>query len=147
MGGRINYQKYKKIEHNIKYDIESAKIVFNSDWNKKYILSDITRNNKLRIAKNCDFYKEIVKSKKPHIGFIKESIDCWFKSMYPESYMHDPLTLFSAFNEEVITFIKKKILLHDNGRIIFDKMGKSTLVSSAANYDLFWSIFKKRILT
>jgi len=146
MGGRINHQFIRKTEHNIRYDVKAAKIVFESSWNKKYILSDITRNNNLRITEKSSFYQEVAKSKKLHIRLIKESIDCWFKNMYPESYMHDPLTLLSVFNDEVVTFKKEHILLQDDGKMLLDKMGKSTIISSAANYDLFWNIFKQRIL-
>lgn len=145
MGGAINYRIPNCAEHNIKYDAKSAVDVFYSDWDKKYIISDTTFKQEIRVDEKSTFFLELKKMNKPCFDYIVESIMCLFKKLTPETYMHDPLTLSCLIDENIINFETKKISINNKGIMRTSSAGRNTLVSTSADYDLFWRIFRKRI--
>ena len=146
MGGAINYRHQDLAEHNVRYDIKSAINVFNSDWDKRYVLSDVTFKEDIKIDENSDFFKELKDLKKPHIDYIIKSMKCFFEKLFPATYMHDPLTLSYLIDKNIIEFDTKKLKINDGGIMMLSEDGKETIMSISAKYDLFWKLFKKRIL-
>lgn len=147
MGGAINYRIPNCAEHNVKYDIKSAIEVFHSDWNKKYVLSDITFNEAIKVNQESQFFEELKNSDKPHLNYIIESMKLLFNKLEPKTYMHDPITLSYLINNQIIDFENKKISINGNGVMRIDPDGEETIISKSANYELFWKIFKERILS
>jgi len=146
MGGAINYRHKKKAEHNIRLDVDSAKKVFNSNWNKKYVLSDVTFKKEISIDKNSSIYLELKNLNKPSLKILLDSMNSFFEKRYPSTIMHDPLTLSYLIDEKIIKFENKKIKMNEKGIMTLSPKGKETSVSKSANYELFWKYFKKRIL-
>ncbi len=145
MGGTINYRIPDCAEHNIKYDVQSAIDVFHSNWDKKYVLSDTTFREEIKIDKQSKMYKELEKSNKTHINFIIESMNSFFQKIGPETRMHDPLTLSYLINEQIIDFETQKLSMNDRWIMKISPEGRETVVSKKANYELFLEIFRKRI--
>ncbi|MBS9784147.1 nucleoside hydrolase [Candidatus Gracilibacteria bacterium] len=145
MGGAINYRKPNCAQHNIKYDVPPAIEVFHSDWDKKYVLSDVTFREEIKIDKQSQMYKELKKLNKKHTNFIIESMNSLFEKLCPETRMHDPLTLSYLINEQIIDFETQKITMNEKGIMKLSPDGRETIVSKKANYELFLEIFKERI--
>jgi inosine-uridine nucleoside N-ribohydrolase len=144
MGGRFFPED--KAEHNIRYDARAAKAVFMSDWEKRYVFADITHNDKIKIDKKSPFYKRLAKIKKEHIRLLVKSMDPFFKRLFPQTFMHDPLTLSWLIDPKIISFSKKKLKMDMTGVITESKTGKTTTVSQKADYARFMRLFEKRIL-
>ncbi|MCA9352023.1 nucleoside hydrolase [Patescibacteria group bacterium] len=145
MGGAIHYRIPDSPEHNIKYDVQSAIDVFHSDWDKKYVLSDVTFREEIKVTTESIFYKELSNLNKPHLNFIIESMKYFFNQVTPETCMHDPITLSYLIDNEILSFEKQKLNMDERGVMQINEDGHETLVSKSANYDLFWKIFKDRI--
>jgi len=145
MGGAINYRHEDLAEHNIRYDVESAIIVFNSNWNKRYVISDITFTEKIKITQDTDFYKKLDALNNPFSDFIIESMHCFFKALFPATMMHDPLTLSYLINDNLIKFETKKLSMDEKGIIRLDENGQDIVVSTFADYEPFWKLFEERI--
>ncbi len=146
MGGAINYRVPNSPEHNVKYDVQSAIDVFHSDWNKKYVLSDVTFKEEIKIDKKSKMFKELEELDKPHLNFIIESMNLLFKKVTPETYMHDPITLSYLIDNQIINFERQKLKMSKRGIMQISPNGQETIVSTSANYEAFLRIFKERIL-
>jgi pyrimidine-specific ribonucleoside hydrolase len=146
MAGGIKYKNNSKAEHNIRYDIEAAKTVFNSDWDKRYVLLDVTFRDEIKVDEKSIFFKKLLELKKPHIKYLINSVYSFFNKRYPETYMHGPLSASYLVDEKVIKFKTVQLVLDNSGLMKIDKKGKQTLVSESANYKMFWKLFENRIL-
>lgn len=146
MGGAINYRHETLAEHNIRYDVEAAITVFNSNWKKKYVISDITFTEKIKIAEDTEFYKKLVALNNSFSKFLIESMQCFFKALFPATMMHDPLTLSCLINEHLIKFETKKLSMDEKGIMKLNEEGKDIVVSTYADYEKFWKLFEERIL-
>jgi pyrimidine-specific ribonucleoside hydrolase len=139
MGGAINYHRAGAIEHNIGLDVESAQLIFESQENMRWILSDRTFVPKLSVSTTHRLYSFFANNKK---GFfystVHANMDRFFHAFYPDSRMHDPLTVSSLFLPTV-KFTAREIAFTPMGEFLPAAHGRSTLVSSSADYDLFWS--------
>lgn len=147
MGGSL-HRKISRASHNIRCDIKSSINVFNSNWNKKYVLGDVTHTNKIQISKEHNFFKDLKSSKKKHLNFIAESIEL-FLDKYQHDYfwLHDPLTIIQAINENIIEFTKLNLNMDCKGMITESKDGKETIISKSVDYEVFWNIFNKLIFS
>ncbi len=143
MGGAINYRKPGTAEHNIRMDIEAAKKIFNADLNIRWILSDVTFTPRLRISKDHAVYKHIQRLSSKPTAMIKENLDRFYEDKYPDSYLHDPLTVMSTTEEKLVQFSIKTITMRENGEFILSPDGKKTKVSTKVDYGLFFKHFEE----
>ena len=141
MGGAINYRK-KGPEHNIKMDVKSALKVFNSNIKKRYVISDTTfKPEIIGVSKNHYLYTELSKSNE----LLKKNCDDFFEKFYPQTIMHDPLTLSSIIMPQLVFFENKKINMLEDGVMVFDENGKDTIISCGAQYKSLMKLIEKRI--
>ena len=146
MGGSLHRSR-NSAGHNIHCDIESAINVFNSDWNKKYVLGDFTHKDEILINKKHNFFRELLSSKKHHLNFIAESIELFLnKYDYPFFWLHDPLTTSLLIDNDIIKFTNLKLKMNSKGVISTSKEGRQIMVSEFVDYKKFWKIFKERVL-
>jgi len=146
MGSSLHHNRYRA-GHNVHCDIKSAINVFNSDWDKKYVLGDITHKDEILINEKHNFFKELSSSKKDYLNFIAKSIKYFFnKYGYVFFWLHDPLTVSSLINKDIIKFTNLKLRMNSKGVVSVSKEGRETLVSESTDYELFWRLFKERIL-
>jgi hypothetical protein len=70
-------------------------------------------------------------------------MDRFFNDFYPDSRMHDPLTLSTLFLPTV-KFVDSKMTMGSLGEFVQTLSGQTIKTSFSVNYDLFWSdVFKK----
>lgn len=146
MGGAINYRKPGKAQHNINLDIPSAKKIFNSKLTKKWVLSDLTWNEELKINKNHFIYKTFLEKKNSlFYGYVYQNMKNFYEKFSGESCLNDPFALSSVFLD-TIKFARQKIYFNDAGEFKKDNQkGKTTIVSSFADYEKFWKDLKNKL--
>lgn len=143
MGGAINYRKPGIAEHNIRLDIDSARNIFYSSLQSSWVLSDHTFVPQTNISSKHKLYKQISSRDTFFYQVIKENMDKFFQNKYPDSYLHDPITI-SSLILPIIQFKKERISFTENGEFKISSMGKLTNMSDKINYELFWKdIFTK----
>lgn len=147
MGGSLNRSKSKP-GHNIIRDIDAARQVFNSNWNKKYVLGDVTHENEIKIDKTHPLLKRLSDKNNSISSFITNAITDFLDTYHNQHFwLHDPLTVSGLLNENIISFTKRKIAMSNNGVMYLENTGKETLVSTSVDFNLFWETFNKRMLT
>jgi len=145
MGGSLHRNRHRA-GHNVRCDIKSAINVFNSDWNKRYVLGDVTHKDEILINEKHSFFKKLSSSEKHHLNFVAKSIKYFFNKYHCVFFwLHDPLTVASLIDEKIIKFTNLKLKMNSKGVISISKEGRETLVSESADYKLFWKLFKERI--
>lgn len=147
MGGAINYRKPGTAEHNIRMDIEAARKVFNAHLNIRWILSDVTFTPQLKISKDHMVYKHIQQLSSKSTAMMKENLDRFYEDKYPDSYLHDPLTIMSTTEDKLVQFSTKTITMQENGEFILSPHGKKTKVSTKVDYGLFFRRFEETLVT
>lgn len=140
MGGAIEYVHPDTAEHNIRLDIEAAKNIFNSDLQTQWFLSDYSFIPQFRLHLEHPLYLSV--KNKPGFFFelIKENMRLFYTNLYPDSYLHDPVTLSSIFLP-TIQFERKKMKFLENGEFRFAEKGIEKNVSIGVNSDLFLKDF------
>ena len=149
MGGGHEKSRHgdKKAEHNIRYDIEAAQKVFYSDWSKRYVLGDTTYDERLSVDESKQFFKAIEGADKPHLDVLVKSMRAFFTGTpFPNTLMHDPLTVSSVITPEYVQFATKKVHMDDKGIMRERDDGIDTVVSVGADYEGFREFFNARIL-
>jgi pyrimidine-specific ribonucleoside hydrolase len=141
MGGAVDYRRGEMAEHNIRYDIPAARKVFNALIPKHYVISDTTFNDKLIVDKHHNIYKRIAE-KSP---LLQKSFDAFFDYCYPESMMHDPLTLSTIIDPSFVQFERVKLHMDETGILRKNQTDTYTKVSSSARYEEFMLFLEKRI--
>ncbi len=140
MGGAIEYVRPHTAEHNIRLDIEAAKNIFYSDLKTQWFLSDYSFIPEFRLHLEHPLYISFMKKSGFFFELIKENMRLFYTNYYPDSYLHDPVTLSSIFLP-TIQFKKKKIIFLENGEFRFDENGREKNVSIKVNSDLFLKDF------
>lgn len=145
MGGMLNSGEDRRVEHNVKYDIESAREIFYSDLEKKYVLSNITTAPQIEIDEDHEIYEEIMKSNFPGKELLMNNIENFFDQLYPSTYMHDPLTLSYLVDNDIISYGQGDIEMDEEGRMEISSSGKYTTFSREADYGEFMKQFRERL--
>ncbi|MBW3019443.1 nucleoside hydrolase [Candidatus Woesearchaeota archaeon] len=109
MGGNT-----KKAEHNVRYDIEAAKKVISSGVKQKWVLSDVTVDEKMRITPDSSIFRKLKASKKPECRLIMQNEERFWQKLYPSNFLHDPLTL-STLISDTVKFVYKRMQITDEG--------------------------------
>ena len=113
MGGAFyNFYINKYSDYNIEKDPEAAKYVFDSGVPVKAIGIDVTMHCMLR-QKYFDGFEN---SEDPHIMFLMKLINAW-RAAVPWKYpcLHDPLAVFSVFDDELIQYEEKYVDVECHG--------------------------------
>jgi len=127
-----------KVEYNIAQNINAAKIVFNSEWDKTITPLDTCGVVKLS---GIDFDR-ILESDDPITSTIVEQTKFWarergfYKKMIEEkttSTLFDPVAIYLAYSEKFLNIEELKIVVTDEGRTIEDKTG--TLIRCATSWN------------
>ena len=144
MGGALKYRKPGP-EHNIKYDIASARSVFESNTRKLYVVSDTTFKPELEVNEQHWLYQRLDRSEHPARHLLVRSMQNFFKKLHKSTIMHDPLTLSGLIDNTILTYEPKKLRIGLDGVMREDAKGEITFVSSHANYDKFWKLMEERV--
>lgn len=156
MGGTLSYPKTfnpeaitpaYEAEHNIRCDIEAARIVFRSDIPKTLFPLDVTV--KTPISRE-DF--EVLGTKGESEQAVKQLVDVWFKyrenifrSKVESTCMHDPLTVAGIVYPELLETVRLPISVNGNG-ITFVKEGAKLIeFCYGVDYPKFREIFLETI--
>jgi len=142
MGGAINY---RKVDHNIRYDVKSARKVFASDINMRWVLRNTTFNPALKINKRHPIYKRLKESVLTAKEMLIKNFQNYFNKLHSSTIMHDPLTLSYVINPKFITFEEKRIEMDKGGGFQFSERGRLLTVSTAASYQKFMDFFNRRL--
>lgn len=145
MAGTVNYRKKGRAEHNIRYDVGSAREVFYSDADKRYVLSDTTFNPALQVDEHHSIYKRLLDSDSPAKKILLKNFQNFFRRFYPSTFMHDPLTLSYVINQEFLTFNQRKLELGTDGCMRLSEKGKLATVSTHADYPRFMGLLGQRL--
>lgn len=145
MGGAINYIRPGVAEHNIRLDIEAANDIFQSKLDVKWVLSDRTFSEELKISPNHKIFALVSKHKDFFHLLLKQNMQLFYDNKYPASYLHDPVTISSVFMPSII-FKDEKISLNTNGEFILSEQGRNCKVSEKVNTSIFWNDFYSKIL-
>lgn len=145
MGGSLYIKEYP--EWNIWCDVEAAKIVFNSGVN----LTCITLDTTLKTALSNEDVLELKNSSKKELKTIYEMMQKWFKHYeFTTPVMHDPLTIASLINEDLITYkyLPIDINVKDYRGFFFvnEEKNNNILASIEVNKEEFLKLFKSIIL-
>ena len=97
MGGAITYHKAGTIEHNIGLDIEAARAIFRNREKKRWVLSDHTFVPELTVNRSHELYSYFAERDNFFHSLVQNNMDRFFDAFYPDSRMHDPLTISSLF--------------------------------------------------
>jgi len=150
MGGAINYRKPGKLEHNFKLDIEAAREVVYSETDLKLVLSDTTyRPDILGIDPQSTIYKKLKSTKKnmnSAYTLLSENCTRFYRYFYPQTIMHDPLTVSAAFTN-FVKFEKKAVAMNETGNIVVNEggHGHTVCLSTTADYEGFMKHFGERL--
>ena len=109
MGGAF-YSFYN--EYNIEKDPEAAKFVFDSGVPVKAIGLDVTK----KCILSQEYFDKIKHPRDPFVEFILMLIEKW-RGAVPWKYpcLHDPLAVFSVFDDSILEFEEKYIDVELNG--------------------------------
>lgn len=140
MGGAIEYVRPNTAEHNIRLDIEAAKTIFHSDLKTQWFLSDYSFIPQFHLHLKHPLYTSVKNKSGFFFELIKENMRLFYTKYYPDSYLHDPVTLSSIFLP-TIKFERKKMKFLENGEFRFDEKGIEKNVSIGVNSDLFLKDF------
>lgn len=108
---------FSKIERewNIACDYEAAKIVFNSKLNLTAIGVDVTRKTEI----SSELQERILNynASNPYFDYLIEAANLWFESTKRRIVLHDPLTLYSVYNQDIFKFNEYHVCVEDQGKL------------------------------
>ncbi len=133
-----------KQEHNINCNIPAVRKVLKSKISSRWIPSNLTMNDKIKIDKKNKLYKKITKSKSIASKYLKQNTDAFFKNLYPAHFLHDPLAVSVLFDKKIIQF-QRKIFELKNAQFVPSKKGFAISYGVKADYNRFLKVFNNRI--
>lgn len=143
MGGAYKYNPPTQAEHNIFMNVEAAKNIFFSGLPVHWVSWEVTCNMDISISKKHALYDAVSKSQDVYYRMTKENMDGFYDNIYPFSYLNDPLTLNCIFDDNV-TFVKEKVIFHEDGRWSPGEDGHEIILSKSANYETFMRDFTQK---
>ncbi len=145
MGGAIHYRRPGMAEHNIRIDIDAASKVFSAKLSKKWILSDLTFKPEFQISNKHELYRHITSQRDDlFIDLVRYNMDMFYETCYPQSYLHDPLTVTSIF-DSTVKFKEESIYFSPLGEFKLEHNRKKTLISDSVDVSLFWKDIKQTL--
>lgn len=136
MGGKLNLNP-GRADRNIRQDLESAKNVFNSKLNMRFVIADTTFNDSIKLDMSSELYTYLFEVDNIKTRLIINGVNNFIEKTGRTPYLHDPVTLASIIDQNVIQFEEKQILMLDNGEFKEDSNGKTISVSKSADFKLF----------
>ena len=132
------------VEWNIFCDPEAASIVINSGVKK---IVGITLNTTSLTTLTDEEVNDLKNNKSNAIKLVYEAMMKWFSHyQFANPVMHDPLTVASLIDEDVVTLKKVKLdvdLSRDGYTFINDNKSSEIYVSTSLNKEKFFSLFKE----
>ena len=108
---------FSKIERewNIACDYEAAKIVFNSKLNLTAIGVDVTKKTEI----STELQDRILnyKTQDPYLAYLIEAANLWFNATKRRIVLHDPLVLYSVYNQDIFEFNEYHVCVEDQGKL------------------------------
>lgn len=144
MGGSIQ-RKRNDVEHNVRYDVDAARKVFNSNLSMRWVLSDITHNSAIQFNAHHPIYKRLQESEWPAKELLIKNCQNFFRKLYPTIFMHDPLTLSYIIDPRFLNFEEHTLIMSEDGTMQLSEKGKKLIISASANYEEFMNFFSKRL--
>lgn len=145
MGGGFRKKDCGKVGHNVRYDIEAARKVLNSKYKQSWVMSDVTHSEGLRIDSESKLYNMLKSSNKNHLKMISKHYEKFWKALYPKAYLHDPITLMTLINKNVVEFEQVNTIMDEQGLLHENEAGNKINVSRSINFEVFDQEFYKRI--
>lgn len=140
MAGTLKKTLAGRGEHNARLDPVATRTILASHLNMRWILSDHTFVRPIQISRNHEVYRRIAINSSPAFAIAKANLDAFYDTKYPESYLHDPITL-SSILLPVAHYKKRRIVCTDSGCFRQQKNGYSTWTTNKLNYKLFCKNF------
>jgi purine nucleosidase/pyrimidine-specific ribonucleoside hydrolase len=148
MGGGLEGYRLgtSRAEYNIRQDVPAARTVFYSDWDKRYVIGDVTMSDHLRVGERSEIFAAMDKDDRPHMKYLVRSMRHQFdKSKHDDTVMHDPLTVSTLF-ADYVKFNTRNVEMDENGIMRPKPDGKPTVVAVKVDYKGFRKMFDERIL-
>jgi len=146
MGGKIELNK-GTADRNIRQDVASAKLVFGSNWDIKWVIADTTFNDALKLDLHNELYSYLMEVDNMKSRLIIKNINNYIKFTGKPSYLHDPAVVAYLIDEKIIEFEHKNIIMLDNGEFRIDSSGKLISISYFMDYtrinELVFNIIKQ----
>lgn len=138
MGGAVHYHRPGAIEHNIGLDVQSARTIFKSGKKNRWVVSDHTFVPELSVDATHRLYSYFAGNEDFFHMLVRTNMDRFFRTCYPDSRMHDPLTISALFLPTVI-FSTQRMIMSATGEFVTAPTATLVEISASANYDCFWA--------
>ncbi len=144
MGGSTK-PMFGRAEHNVRIDLEATEHVLRT-VEARWVLADHTLQKDLAISPQMQFFQDIQSCKSVSANRLIENLKSFFKKMYPESYLHDPVAAATLLFPEIVSFERKKVVSQD-GIFVEDNAGYWQMLSCDVKYRKFRALFEKNIIS
>jgi inosine-uridine nucleoside N-ribohydrolase len=139
MGSAVNYRNPDVAEHNVRLDPAAARRVLDLARSPSFVLSDVTFRPDTVMAVRADgpVYRHLAAAGTPWGHLLHAHLDRWYGRFYPETMMHDPLTLSAALRLPFVDFSSSCVWFEADGRMRLDDEGRQVFLSNRADYSAF----------
>jgi inosine-uridine nucleoside N-ribohydrolase len=139
MGGAVNYRNPDVAEHNIRLDPAAARRVLDLARSPAFVLSDVTfrPDSAMAVRPTGRLYQYLRANESLWARLLVTHLDRWYQRFYPETMMHDPLTLSASLRLPFVDFSPDRIHFADDGRMRLDPSGREVMLSRDADYEAF----------
>jgi inosine-uridine nucleoside N-ribohydrolase len=139
MGGTV-FAFAQRGEHNARLNPTATRAVMASSLKTKWILADHTSVPAVKISPTHELYRRITAKRSLAYTMIRDNMDKFYATKYPESYVHDPIAL-STLLLPVARFVKRHVWCTDIGVFKKNNSQPAIQMTSHINYKLFWKDF------
>jgi inosine-uridine nucleoside N-ribohydrolase len=141
MGGAVNYRNPDVAEHNIRLDPAAARRVMDLavERSLSLVLSDVTfrPDTEMAVRASSPLYQHLASARLPWAQLLVGHLDRWYSGFYPETLMHDPLTLSAALRLPFVDFSAQRVRFAEDGRMSLDDAGQRAFLSTRVDYRAF----------
>lgn len=127
--------------------IAAAKKVLSSGWKQHWVTAEITYDEEFRIAPDTEYFKLINRKEEFAFRLLEKNCRNFWAKLFPQNYLHDPITLSAVSSDDIIRFEKERVLIDDDGIFQKDSSGFEISLSVGFNMEKFKQLLYERVLS
>ncbi len=144
MAGTVKKVLDGKGEHNARLNAKATNTLLSAGLDTRWVLADHTSVPETKVSPHHDLYSVIAAKKSQDYRMIQDNLDAFYKTKYPESYVHDPITVATLFLP-IAKFTSQTLKCTPAG--FFEKTAGThkSKMTQAIFYAPFWKDFLHKI--
>jgi pyrimidine-specific ribonucleoside hydrolase len=145
MGGALNYRHPDRAEHNIRLDVDAARVVLAQVQGITLVPSDVTFRPEVEITAQSPLYRQLATSDHAWAQLVASHLETWFAARHYGSMQHDGLTLAILLREPFGEVRRVRVGLDEIGRMSLNDRGVEVSLVVGADYRSFMAWLERQL--